>query len=70
MLKETKHAALLMGVPAAVFDHDGYGQIGRHVPQLDPTTIDLFRSENVWRATRSNDNGRIHYWDGRHLFGA
>ncbi|WP_417691537.1 restriction endonuclease [Roseibium sp.] len=68
VLKETKHAALLMGVPAVVFDHDGYGQIGRHVPKLDPTTIDLFRSENVWRATRSNDNGRIRYWDGRKLY--
>jgi hypothetical protein len=70
VLKETKHAALLMGVPASVFDHDGYGQIGRHVPKLDPTTIDLFRSENVWRAKRTNENGRIQYWDGRHLFGA
>lgn len=69
VLKETKHAALLMGVPKAVLDHDGSGQIGRHVPKLDPTTIGLFRSENVWRAKRSNDNGRIRYWDGRRLYG-
>jgi len=70
LLKETKHAALLMGIPVSVLDHDGYGQIGRHVPKLDQSTIDLFRSENVWRAKRSNSDGSIHYWDGRHLYDA
>jgi hypothetical protein len=70
LLKETKHAALLMGVPAEVFAHDGYGQVGTHLPKLDPTTIDLFRSENVWRARRSMRDGRVDYWDGRHLYGA
>lgn len=68
VLKETKHAALLMGLRAAVFTHDGHGQVGSHVPDLDPTTIDLFQSENVWRAKRSINDGRIHYWDGYHLY--
>jgi hypothetical protein len=68
ILKETKHAALLMGVPAAVLDHDGYGQVGRHIPQLDPSTILRFQSENVWRVKRMNEDGRVRYWDGRHLW--
>lgn len=68
ILKETKHAALLMGVPAAVLDHDGYAQVGRHIPQLDPSTILRFQSGNVWRVKRMSDDGRVRYWDGRHLW--
>ena len=70
LLKETKHAALLMSLPKAILDHDGYEQVGRHVPKLDPSTIDFFRSENVWRARRSTRDGRIHHWDGRRLWEA
>ena len=68
LLKETKHAALLMGVPAQVFSHDGYGQVGSHIPQLDPSTITRFEADNVWRAKRESKDGRVSYWDGRHLW--
>ncbi len=70
LLKETKHAALLMSVPKAILDHDGYEQIGRHVPKLDPSTIDYFQSDMVWRASRTTRDGGIQYWDGRRLWQA
>ncbi|MDQ8699271.1 restriction endonuclease [Hyphomicrobium sp. LHD-15] len=70
VLKETKHAALLMKVPKEVLSHDGYGQRGTHVPKLDGSTLALFGADNVWRAKRSEENGRVTYWDGERLYSA
>lgn len=68
VLKETKHAALLMGIPSAVLSDDGYGQRGTHIPKLDEETISLFDRGNVWRAKRSSVDDRLYYWDGTRLY--
>lgn len=70
LLKETRHASLLMSVPKAILDHDGYEQIGRHVPKLDLSTIDYFQSDTVWRASRATGDCGIQYWDGHRLWRA
>lgn len=69
VLKETKHAALLMSLPRQTVLHDGYGQRGTEVPSFGADAISHHRAETVWRAKRRIDGyGRISYWDGRNLF--
>ncbi len=68
VLKETKHAALLMGVPETILTHDGYKQRGTCAPSLDAATISHFSSDNVWRAKRIKDDGRVRYWDGERSY--
>ena len=69
VVKESKHAALLMGLRNQTISDDGFGQIGTEAPILDPHLSEyLLNSENVWRAKRSEDNGRISYWDGRQIY--
>ncbi len=70
VLKETKHAALLMGLPnTMVADHDGYGQRGTEVPVLDAQALPMLKEDTVWRVKRSVDkDGRVHYWDGQNGF--
>lgn len=68
VLKESKHAALLMGLPKAILTHDGYKQMGTHIPQLDASTIEYFNSDHVWRAKRFEEDGRVRYWDGKRLY--
>ena len=71
VLKETKHAALLMALPCVTISDDGYGQRGTEVPRLDANAARFLREETVWRATRSVDEwGRTNYWDGRNLYSA
>ncbi|HVJ53281.1 MAG TPA: restriction endonuclease [Aliidongia sp.] len=70
VIKETKHAALLMRLPNSTISDDGYGQRGLEVPQLDGTTISRLRSDLVWRTKRKVHDGRVSYWDGSHLFHA
>lgn len=68
VLKESKHAALLMRLPKVILIHDGYEQKGTHVPQLNASVIDYFTPENVWRAKRFQRDGGVHYWDGERLY--
>lgn len=68
VLKETRHAALLMSLPAIQLSVDIYGQIGTEAPLLDPTVPLTLTSEIVWRAKRSVDNGSVYYWDGNNLY--
>ena len=71
VLKETKHAALLMSLPRRTVLHDGYGQRGTEVPSFGEDAFLHHRAESVWRAKRTvSENGHIHYWDGRNLFSA
>lgn len=71
ILKETKHAALLMSLPHRTVTHDGYGQRGTEVPSFGEDAIGHHTSETVWRAKRTVDeSGRIRYWDGERLFSA
>jgi hypothetical protein len=69
VLKETKHAALLMRLPALTVDSDGYGQIGNEVPLFDPLRPPPINSDTVWRSKREvGDDGRVRYWDGSNLW--
>ncbi|WP_315532064.1 restriction endonuclease [Delftia acidovorans] len=71
VLKETKHAALLMSLPNRTVVHDGYGQRGTEVPSFGGDALRRHCAETVWRAERTVDeSGRISYWDGRHLYSA
>jgi restriction system protein len=71
VLKETKHAALLMALPSLTVSDDGYGQRGCEVPRLDETALPMLQADCVWRAKRKVDeSGRVSYWDGQNLYGA
>lgn len=66
VLKETRHAALLMRLPSMKVSGDSL--IGYEVPLLDPTMPPILNSETVWRAKRKADDGNVWYWDGRHHY--
>ncbi len=69
VVKESKHAALLMGLKNQIVSHDGYGQRGIEVPNFEFNNMnELLCAKNVWRAKRSEENGRATYWDGVHLY--
>lgn len=69
VLKETRHAALLMSLPMQKVTDDGYGQRGTEVPRIDASALELHRADSVWRAKkRVSKNGKESLWDGRNLF--
>jgi len=69
VLKETKHAALLMSLPLCKVTDDGYGQRGTEVPSFGEDAVGRHCAETVWRAKRTvHESGHISYWDGRHLY--
>lgn len=71
VLKETKHAALLMSLPHRTVTHDGYGQRGTEVPSFGEDALGHHCVETVWRAKRTVcESGRVGYWDGKHLYSA
>ncbi|NIZ15116.1 restriction endonuclease [Phaeobacter sp. HF9A] len=53
ILKETKHAALLMAIPARTIADDGYGQRGSEVPEIGPECLNRLTADTVFRAKRS-----------------
>ncbi|MGN6150348.1 MAG: restriction endonuclease [Rhizomicrobium sp.] len=68
VIKETKHAALLMSLPQRIVTHDGCQQWGTEVPEIGEGSLGALRAETVWRTIRNVRDGRISYWDGRQLF--
>jgi hypothetical protein len=70
VLKETKHAGLLMAIPARTISDDGYGQRGSEVPDIGPACLDRLTADTVFRAKRSVRDGDVTYWDGRNLYSA
>lgn len=70
VLKETKHAALLMAIPARTISDDGYGQRGSEVPDIGLACLDRLTVDTVFRAKRSVRDGDVNYWDGRNLYSA
>jgi hypothetical protein len=70
VLKETKHAALLMAVPGRIISDDGHGQRGIEVPEIGPACLERLNAESVFRAKRSMRGGEVSYWSGRHLYSA
>lgn len=69
VLKETKYAALLMAIPSRTISHDGYWQRGSEVPDIGQKCLECLTADNVFRAKRLVNNGRVHYWGGNSLFG-
>ena len=69
VLKETNHAALLVRLAQITVDDDGYGQVGRDRPIIDPANPPILNAETVWRSKRKIDaNGNVSYWDGHNLW--
>ncbi len=52
VLKDTKHAALLMELPTQVVDDDGHGQRGSEVPVFDQSALNNHTLERVFRAKK------------------
>ncbi|AUR01356.1 restriction endonuclease [Phaeobacter inhibens] len=67
IVKETKHAALLMNLSSKIISDDGYGQAGLEVPNLDPL-LPSFNRQGVVRAKRRQHDGEVSYWDGYHIY--
>lgn len=70
LVKETKHAALLMSLPRKTLSHDGYGQKGLEVPDISLSALSQFRSKRIWRARKKQHDNQTRFWDGRSLFSA
>jgi hypothetical protein len=71
VLKETRHAALLMSLPLRTVSQDSYGQRGTQVPSFGEDAFGHHCAETIWRAKRKvDDTGRVGFWDGKHLFSA
>jgi hypothetical protein len=66
VLKETKHAALLMKLPSQAVSGDG--QQGCEIPCLD-NTVATKNTDTVFRVSRRVDTGgRVTYWGGGNLY--
>lgn len=69
VIKQTKHAALLLRLGSKPVSGDVRGQMGAEVPLLDATAMSRFNVLGVFRAARKVDeHGRVSYWDGRNLY--
>lgn len=69
VLKETRHAALIMSLPSQNVTDDGYGQRGTEAPRIDASALQHLRAEAVWRTKkRVWDDGTVSFWDGSNLF--
>ena len=68
LLKEAKHAALLMEVPRRIVEHDGYEQRGCEVPNLTKRVMGDRRVQRIFRAKKAVDGKRRTFWTGRELY--
>ncbi|WP_421548773.1 restriction endonuclease [Pseudomonas sp. QD4] len=69
VLKESKHAALLMVLPKHRISGDAHGLEGHEVPVLDDTVLAWKTEAHVLRVTREVDcGGNVSYWTGRNLY--
>lgn len=66
VVKETKHAALIISIGSQKLSDDGYGQRGSEAPLINNSVLDRCNAEFVVRAQKSvDDRGKASYWDGR-----
>lgn len=70
VLKETRHAALLMALPRREISASAYGDFGTEVPRLGEEALAMLAPDTVWRTRRTVSDGRVLYWDGSDLFTA
>lgn len=68
VIKESEHAALLMGLPRR--STSGDAQQGFEIPMLSGSALNSFGSGTVWRAKRSVRDGEVTYWDGKEMWSA
>lgn len=68
VVKESRHAALLMRVGSVTISEDSYGQRGTEIPLLDGSTLARLNGDTVWRAKRKIYDRGVGYWDGEHLY--
>jgi hypothetical protein len=69
ILKETRHAALLMNLPRQNLTDDGYGQRGTEAPLIDASALGFHRADTVWRVKkRFWKDGTMSFWDGANLY--
>lgn len=67
VLKESRHAALLMRLPKRSVSGNGWQ--GEEVPVLDSSAALNLKEEAVFRVRRRGEaDGRISYWGGGHLY--
>jgi hypothetical protein len=63
ILKETKHAALLMPLDNRVLSDDGYGQRGTEIPDIGENAFSTTRNGRMFRVSRQvQENGEAWYW--------
>jgi hypothetical protein len=69
VLKETRHAALLMTIPKQIVSQDSYGLEGHEAPVLGSGILSWRTSDTVFRAKRKIDEeGRVSFWDGSSFY--
>ncbi|UUC94469.1 restriction endonuclease [Comamonas sp. C11] len=67
LLRETRSSALLARIPSFLFSGDIHR--GQRMPVLDGSVVeDPFDGSKVFRAQRSEENGRVSYWAHRALY--
>lgn len=66
VLKESTNAALLLNLPRRITEHDGYGQRGLEVPDVQSVPpISDFGPNRIRRARRGGGGSSRRFWDGR-----
>ena len=73
VLKEAKHAALLMELPGRVVSDDGYGQRGLEVPAISLLAADNHKPAIVFRAKKRDYGYQARgtgFWTGHNLYTA
>ena len=68
ILKEAKHAALLMELPRRAVTDDGYQQRGTEVPVVDLSALNNHTPETVFRAKKKWREGQPSFWTGKNLY--
>ena len=69
VLKETSASALLLELPTRTTEHDGYGQRGREVPDLQSEGwLRHVGQESIRRARREQNGRSRRFWDGRNAY--
>ena len=69
ILKESKHAALLMELPRRIIHHDGYETRGLEVPLIEPLSPANQEYGRIFRVKKKGHNDRTcHFWDGRNSY--
>ena len=69
VLKESKHAALLLHLPKRTVFSDLHGIEGTEIAVIDETLLGRKTKQFVFRAKRIVDeSGRVSYWNGKNLY--